>query len=67
MKKLIEQRIEHLKDKHASIEAEIQYSQKIVQEKVAEINGVKGAIMELESLLESMAEPAPITDEPKPQ
>jgi predicted nucleic acid-binding Zn-ribbon protein len=57
MKQIINQRIEQLKEKHASIEAEIQHAQQFVQEKVAEINGVKGAIIELEHLLDTLAEP----------
>ena len=57
MKAQIEKRIEELKAKHAQIEKDIQYAQKMVQEKIAEINSVVGAISELENLLKQDIKP----------
>jgi predicted nucleic acid-binding Zn-ribbon protein len=51
MKELIGKRIEELKEQHTKIEAEIQQAQGYLQQKVAEINGIKRAIMEFEKLL----------------
>jgi chromosome segregation ATPase len=57
MQQFIEQRIAQLKKKHSSIESEMKLAQQFLQEKVAEINGVKGALMELEGLIKSLTEP----------
>lgn len=58
----ITNRIAEKKNKHAELEAEIKNFQQHIQNKIAELNAVKGAICELEFLLEASANPATSTE-----
>lgn len=53
MEKLIAGRLTELREKHRVIETEIHAAQQLINNKLAQLNGVKGAIGELEFLLES--------------
>jgi len=56
MKEAIEKRVQELKQRRAQLDGEMKNAQNFLNQATAEINGLSGAIIELESLLKSSEE-----------